>query len=135
MIKSECLEFSELGYQVSYIGSDKINVQCRPIAFSRAIRNLIENAIKYGGNGQVDLVILPKHIIIKVIDSGPGIPDDDLLNALEPFRRLSKARESSQGGFGVGLAIVKSIVEGHDGEFWLENIKPHGLMAIIKIPY
>ena len=134
MLTSECLDFSEQGHQVSYIGPAKINIKCRPIAFSRAIRNLIENAIKYGDNCQVYLTLSAKHILIKVSDSGPGIHEDDLINALEPFHRLSKARESSQGGFGLGLAIVKTIIEGHGGEFWLENVSPHGLMAIIRLP-
>jgi len=135
LLESECFDFSELKHQVAYIGSYNIKVECRPIAFSRAIRNLIENAIKYGENCQVDLVEMPQGIMIKIIDSGPGIPDDELSTVLEPFYRLSKARESVQGGFGLGLAIVKNIIEGHGGEFWLENIKPNGLMAIIKLPY
>jgi len=135
MLKNECLDFSEIGHQVSYIGTVDINVNCRPVALSRAIRNLIENAIKYGGNCQVNLTLSEKHIVIKVSDSGAGIHEDDLVKALEPFHRLSKARESSQGGFGLGLAIVKTIVEGHSGEFWLENLNPHGLIAIIRLPY
>ena len=59
--------------------------------------------------------------MIKIIDSGPGIPENELSNVLEPFYRLSKARESAQGGFGLGLAIVKNIIESHGGEFRLEN--------------
>jgi len=135
MLTSECLDFSELGHQASYIGPANINIKCRPVAFSQAIRNLIENAIKYGEICQVDVVLSEGYTLIKVSDSGPGIHEDDLINVLEPFHRLSKARESSKGGFGLGLAIVKTIIEGHGGEFWLENIKPHGITAVIRLPY
>jgi signal transduction histidine kinase len=134
MLESECIAFAELNYPVSFIGPDNINVKCRPFGFSRAIRNLIENAMKYGKSAQVNLSVQPQYILIEVIDSGPGIDEAELVNVLEPFHRLSKARESSQGGFGLGLAIVKKIIEGHGGEFWLENIKPHGLKAIIRLP-
>jgi len=134
MLESECIEFGELNYPVSFLGPENINVECRPVGFSRAIRNLIENAIKYGENAQVNLIVQSQYILIEVIDAGPGIDEAELVNVLEPFHRLSKARESSQGGFGLGLAIVKTIVEGHGGKFWLENIKPHGLKAIIRLP-
>jgi len=134
MLESECIEFSDLNYPVSFSGPTNINIECRPLGFSRVIRNLIENAIKYGENAQVTLIRLPKHIMIEVSDTGPGIDELELTNVLEPFYRLSKARESSQGGFGLGLAIVKTIIDGHGGDFWLENIKPHGLKATIRIP-
>ena len=71
---------------------------------------------------------------ITVSDTGPGIPADKIAEALEPFRRLSMARESQQGGFGLGLAIVDAVTKGHDGQLLLEANNPSGLAATIRLP-
>ncbi|MBD1584877.1 sensor histidine kinase [Pseudoalteromonas sp. S16_S37] len=55
-------------------------------------------------------------------DEGPGIAERDIERIFEPFERLSKVRESDQGGFGLGLPTVKAIVEGHDGQIKLNNM-------------
>jgi signal transduction histidine kinase len=69
-----------------------------------------------------------------VLELEPGNPADKLAAALEPFGRLSKARESEQGGFGLGLAIVQAIAKGHDGELVLRANEPIGLVATIRLP-
>ena len=98
------------------------------------MRNLIENANKYGGGAKVELLISDAGLDISVSDTGPGIPDDKFESALEPFHRLSEARESDQGGFGLGLTIAKAIAEGHDGELILKSNDPSGLIVLIRLP-
>ncbi|WP_446727649.1 ATP-binding protein [Pseudoalteromonas sp. S16_S37] len=64
-----------------------------------------------------------KHsVCIELCDEGPGIAERDIERIFEPFERLSKVRESDQGGFGLGLPTVKAIVEGHDGQIKLNNM-------------
>ena len=86
------------------------------------------------GAANVEIIKTNDFIEIRISDQGPGIPADQIDQAIDPFKRLSDARESNRGGFGLGLPIVKAIVQGHDGEFDLAANNPHGLIATIKLP-
>jgi signal transduction histidine kinase len=134
LLESECSNFQDTGRQAVLVGEPTVRYACRPDALACAVRNLIENAIKYSGAAEVTLRESTESIEIGVSDRGPGIPEDRIAQALEPFERLSQARESGQGGFGLGLAIVKAIVEGHEGELVLEPNQPTGLVATIRLP-
>lgn len=134
LIESECSEFEELGETVTFSGNQSIHYSCRPIALGRAIRNLIDNAVKYGGAAAVELIKGDVNIEIRVLDEGPGISDHRRSEAFDPFTRLSQARESEKGGLGLGLSIAKAIVDGHDGTLSLGPNTPKGLIAVIKLP-
>jgi signal transduction histidine kinase len=134
LLESECAEFEELGHDVSFVGEHGVQTTCRPEALARAARNLIDNAIKYGGSARVSLRVEPGFVVIAVADEGPGLPEDERRRAIEPFERLSTARETGSGGFGLGLAIVRAIAEGHEGELALTKNEPHGLLATIRLP-
>jgi signal transduction histidine kinase len=99
------------------------------------VRNLIENANKYAGGAQVGLRCEAGSLEISVSDTGPGIPAHQFERALQPFQRLSKARESHRGGFGLGLAIAQAVARGHDGELILTNNSPSGLVATLRLPW
>ncbi|MFK7954903.1 MAG: ATP-binding protein [Lysobacterales bacterium] len=134
LIESECSEFEELGEIVTFSGNPSIHYSCRPIALGRAIRNLIDNAVKYAAGASVELTKGTVNIEIRVLDEGPGLSDQQRSAAFEPFNRLSQARESEKGGFGLGLSIAKAIIDGHDGTLTLEANTPKGLIAVIKLP-
>lgn len=134
LLESECQDFEEMGNTVQFEQAGHILHSCRPEALARAIRNLIENAIKYGGGAYVTAKQSHSGVSIIIADTGPGIPEDKIALALEPFERLSKARESNKGGFGLGLSVAKAIAEGHDGQLVLERNMPTGLIATIKLP-
>lgn len=134
LIESECSEFEELGETVTFSGNQPINYRCRPVALGRAIRNLIDNAVKYGGSATVDLSKGDDTIELRVLDEGPGISEHRISEAFDPFTRLSQARESKKGGFGLGLSIAKAIVDGHDGTLSLEPNAPQGLIAVVRLP-
>jgi signal transduction histidine kinase len=123
-----------LPHDVAFSGEHGVHHTCRPEALARAVRNLIDNAVKYGGGARVELRPAPSFVDIVVADTGPGIPEDKLQLATEPFERLSAARESDQGGFGLGLAIARAIAEGHEGQLMLAKNEPHGLLATIRLP-
>jgi signal transduction histidine kinase len=134
LLESECAEFEELGHDVSFVGEYGVQATCRPEALARAVRNLIDNAIKYGKSARVSLRAESSFLEIAVADEGPGIPEDERRRAIEPFERLSTARETDSGGFGLGLAIVRAIAEGHEGSLALTKNEPHGLVATIRLP-
>jgi len=134
LVESECADFRELGAAVSFDCNKTIHYTCRPDALARAIRNLIENAIKYAGHADVSVSDEGDHIAIAITDTGPGIPTDKMADVLEPFERMSEARDSNTGGFGLGLTIAKAIIEGHDGVFKLKPNAPAGLIVLIKLP-
>jgi len=114
---SECEDFKEAGADIDLVCDNTIQIACRSDVLSRAVRNLVENAVKYGGRTHVKVLRTPNDIRIIISDKGPGTPKEKLDEALQPFTRLSDAREGDKGGFGLGLAIVQAVVEGYDGKF------------------
>ena len=134
LLESECSEFAELGRDVMFTGVHGVRYTCRPDALARAVRNLIDNAVKYAGRACVELRPTADFLDIVVSDSGPGIAADKMLLAMEPFERLTKAREADQPGFGLGLAVCKAVAAGHDGELILTNNEPRGLIATLRLP-
>lgn len=94
----------------------------RPLAVSRAIENLIDNAIQYGERCEVRIAMTRGAARISVEDDGPGIPEEDRAVALRPFMRLDNARNQDRGsGVGLGLAIASDIARRHGGSLSLEE--------------
>ncbi len=110
------------------------HVRIRPNALRRALRNVIENAVRYGHSARVDHSIQGDLAIIAVDDDGPGIPEDELGNVFDPFYRLEKSRSLETGGHGLGLSIARTIIRAHGGDISLANRKEGGLRASIAIP-
>ncbi|MBM3242212.1 HAMP domain-containing protein [Candidatus Poribacteria bacterium] len=91
--------------------------------------NLIGNAIKFtpdGGNVTVKLRPEGTYILAQVIDTGPGIPIDKQEKIFDKFYQLSEVQTRQQGGSGLGLSIVKSIVESHGGRVWVKSQEGKG---------
>jgi signal transduction histidine kinase len=83
----------------------------------RAVRNLLENARRYGGEAsiEVDFARRDNALVVTVCDRGPGVPEAERERIFEPFYRLAGSAESA-GGVGLGLALVRKIVQQHDGQ-------------------
>jgi two-component system, chemotaxis family, CheB/CheR fusion protein len=114
---------------------EPVEVVCNIPSLSRAVTNLMENAIKYSPAGAVVMLSLRKvlgNAIIEISDSGPGIAKEDLPRVFDRFYRSDLAR--SAGGFGLGLSIVKAIIEGHGGTVTLESENRKGTTARISLP-
>ncbi len=109
-------------------------VSVRPLLFKRALSNLLDNAIKYGG-GEIAVRLQHKGdgVELSVADRGPGIPADQAEAVKRPFIRLQEAR-SDAGGSGLGLAIVERAARLHGGEFRLEQREGGGLAARLVLP-
>lgn len=102
------------------------------IALKEAFRNLLENAIVYGpAQNQIDVILVRQgeYVNVMIDDQGPGIPQALRVQAMQRFKRLTSNREGS----GLGLAIVNSVVESHDGLFFLEDSPLGGLRARIQL--
>jgi two-component system phosphate regulon sensor histidine kinase PhoR len=101
-----------------------------------ALTNLVTNAIKYGDGKQVDIVIASsdRGIEVAVTDQGPGIPPEHLSRVTERFYRVDESRESTIGGSGLGLSIVKHALEHHDAELKIESTQGQGSTFSFVIP-
>ena len=109
-------------------------INCRPNEIRRAVRNLVENAVAYGGRAEVKITDDRDGYEIVVEDQGPGIPEEDQQRVFEPFVRLESSRNGETGGTGLGLTLVKAIAEGHGGDITLENRSEGGLRARMRLP-
>jgi signal transduction histidine kinase len=127
-------DMADAGMPVTMAAASPVTYQCRPTALKRAITNLIDNAVKYGDRAQVSLRATPAQIEIVIDDSGPGIPEDELVRVFQPFYRLEGSRSRETGGIGLGLAIALSIVQTQGGEITLANRREGGLSAVITLP-
>ncbi|HET7832723.1 MAG TPA: ATP-binding protein [Gallionella sp.] len=109
-------------------------VPVRPLLLTRAVSNLLDNAIKYGGGDiTVQLSQRDRHIELSVADRGPGIPAAQRATVMRPFIRLEAAR-SDVAGSGLGLAIVERAARLHGGSFHLEERDGGGLVAKLVLP-
>ncbi|MEL7541353.1 MAG: ATP-binding protein [Pseudomonadota bacterium] len=109
-------------------------IKCRRMGVRRAVRNIIDNALIYGGHADLSVRKEDEHYCIEVIDDGPGIPEEALEEVLIPFRRLEQSRNRETGGTGLGLSIAQSIMSAHGGEIKLANESGRGLRVLLCLP-
>ena len=109
-------------------------VAVRKTAFIRALRNLVENAQRYGGVAEVHWSVTGSDLEICVTDDGPGIPEEKIEQVLEPYVRLEQSRSRKTGGTGLGLSIARSVVLAHGGTLALSNRQAGGLCARVTLP-
>ena len=105
--------------------------------FSQVIANLLSNAIKYtpeGGAIEIHVSETDRLAIVKVKDTGMGIPEKELPFIFERFYRTDKSRNRKSGGAGIGLAIVRSIVAAHGGTVTAESVQEQGSCFTVTIP-
>ena len=121
---------------VPFVLSDgpEVTVRLRPNAIRRALRNVIENAVRYGGAATLGWISAEGEIEISVTDRGPGIPTAELERVFDPFFRLEESRSLETGGHGLGLSIARSILRAQGGEISLANHPDGGLIATIRLP-
>lgn len=114
-------EFAELGGAVTATVPDaRIMVLGRLDGLQRALDNLVENALRYGGRADIALAAEAATVTIEIADDGPGIPPERQAEMLQPFVRGDAARGAdpaagAEGGLGLGLSIAAAIVAEHRG--------------------
>lgn len=108
-------------------------LQARTLSLKRLIGNLINNSKRYGAEPiELSATVENENILITVADNGDGIPEDKIEELMQPFVRGNEARTIQ--GSGLGLSIVKRIVDIHQGELTIKNREHGGLEAIISLP-
>ena len=119
-----------------HYGVDSIQVD--RARFEQVVRNLLHNAIRYvPQGGRIDVTWTTGEndmLVLKVKDNGPGIPPEHHERLFERFYRVDKARSRDVGGTGIGLALVKHIVQRHGGRVWVQSAPGKGSEFICEIP-
>ena len=134
LLQSLCSDHADVGQNVKYQGPDRVPFDGRPVALRRAFGNLIENAVRYGGEALVTLGSKDGNCTVLVEDRGPSIPSSMRERVFAPFFRLESSRNRETGGMGLGLAVVRSVVRGHGGDIALLDREGGGLSVRVTLP-
>lgn len=135
LVASVAEEYEDLGKPVTLGVITRIALPLRSTLLRRAIRNLIDNALRYGKEARLSLAEDDGHAVIAVEDNGPGIPAQQIAAMLEPFQRGEGSRNRATGGAGLGLTLARAIALQHNGQLTLANRPEGGLRAEIRLPF
>jgi len=113
---------------------ERIYLNGRKNLINRCINNLIDNALKYGKNINVEVSKKNSNIFIKIEDDGPGIPEIEYDNVFRPFYKIDKGRGEKKSSVGLGLSIASDIIRSHGGNIKLDKSKLNGLEVRIFLP-
>jgi signal transduction histidine kinase len=128
------IDFRDTGNAVEIKGAIAQPYVGRPLALRRCLTNLVENAIRYGGRAMIEVEDTAEQVVVRIIDDGPGMADEELERAFEPFYRGERSRSRETGGTGLGLGIARNVARAHGGELVLKNRPGRGLEAILTLP-
>jgi signal transduction histidine kinase len=134
LLESLCDEMAETGATTEMEAGEKVVLEGDPMALRRLFSNLLENAVKFGGQARARVFRDETNAIVEIDDDGPGIPPKDAEKVFEPFYRREPSRSRQTGGIGLGLAVVRSIARGHGGDVDLVNRPGGGLTARVLLP-
>jgi signal transduction histidine kinase len=104
------------------------------LALRRIFANIVDNALAYGRTAQVEIAMKDGALVVSIDDEGPGIPADQRHTVLEPFHRLEKSRNRATGGAGLGLAVVRNLVEAHGGTIEIGAAPSGGTRVNVTLP-
>ncbi|KQR78418.1 ATPase [Burkholderia sp. Leaf177] len=123
-------DYVDAGKQVSLQGNIGHSLMTRPQALRRIVCNLVDNALKFGGDAKIDIgAALDGNVTVSVLDRGPGIPAESMQAVFEPFFRVESSRNRNTGGTGLGLAIARQLALAMDATLTLHNRTGGGLEA------
>ena len=114
--------------------AERVIVAGERAALARVVGNLIDNALKYGGQADVAVVAGASAVEIMVDDRGPGIPACERQRIFEPFLRLDPSRNRERGGAGLGLAIARHLIQSHGGAIAVEDRPGGGARFRVSLP-
>ncbi len=126
------LESKSIKLNYSNFTAPDTQIVADPEQIKRVVNNVVSNSVKYlgrdDGTGQIDIRILDEidSVRIELEDNGKGIAQKDIPNIFDRFYRTDSSRNSKQGGSGIGLSIVKKIIEDHGGYIWATSHEGEG---------
>ena len=127
-------DLADQGAEVSFDGPRAVVIRGRRLALKRALSNLVDNAVKYGGCARVSLAVVGTDAVVTIDDDGPGIPAEAAEDVFRPFVRLEASRNVETGGVGLGLTVARTILRGHGGDVIMTNRDGGGLRATVTLP-
>ena len=134
IVSSVCERFSRGGQQISTQLGELPPMTLKPTATQRMLTNLVDNAIRYaGGEIEVTTEQVGDCAVVRVLDRGPGIPDNEFSRVMQPFTRLEASRAGGKGS-GLGLAIVERAARMQGGNVKLLGREGGGLEARVELP-
>lgn len=120
----------DIHYEIVANGHERTQVVADKQRVEQVLRNLIDNAVKYGDSkGNIKLILQNEadgKLLVKVQDNGPGIDPQHITRLFERFYRVDKSRSRNRGGTGLGLAICKHFIEAHKERIWVDSIVGEG---------
>jgi two-component system, OmpR family, sensor kinase len=128
----ECV-VDEFGDRAELAPGPAVIAQVDLLGLQRVFENLVDNAVKYGGQARVSMVLDGEDALIEIADDGPGLPAAELETVFTPFYRGSAAMTSGAPGVGLGLAVARSVMRGHGGDVTLHGAE-RGLVARVRLP-
>ncbi len=134
LLQSLAADLADAGRAVSYEGPDRLALLGRPLALRRVFENLVDNALGYGGEARLTLGRAEGRAEVCIDDRGPGIPPALRERVFDPFFRVEPSRNRETGGAGLGLAVVRAILQRHGGAIHLEDRSGGGLRARVLLP-
>jgi signal transduction histidine kinase len=134
LVGDVCEDAGDAGGQIAYAGRRGVDISCRPTMARRAVANLVDNAVKYGGCARVNIVRDLDRVTVVVDDDGPGIPQEEQEKVFAPFYRRDPARDPAKAGVGLGLSIARTVAREHGGDVRLKNRETGGLRVSIELP-
>ena len=117
--------------------TEEIHIHGDELRLRQVFLNLISNAVKYtpgGGRVEIGLAVKEADAVVTITDTGIGISEDHLAHIFDRFYRIDKARNRMDGGAGLGLSIVKWIVEAHDGRITVTSAPKQGSTFTVSLP-
>jgi two-component system phosphate regulon sensor histidine kinase PhoR len=116
------------------VGAEETHVRGDPFKLEQMFVNLIDNAVKYTESGEISMDIMKENgeLVVKIRDTGIGIPGEQLSRIFERFYVVDKSRSKSVGGTGLGLSIVKHIAQLHDADISVESSEGEGSTFTIR---
>ena len=133
LLEAMVADYEDAGEPLQLEGRVGEAIVTRPHALRRILMNLIDNAMKFGSDARIRVAQGADRLVIAVIDSGPGIPHDQLEAVLQPFYRVESSRNRSTGGTGLGLAIAHQLSMAMGATLELRNRGEGGLEARLTI--
>ena len=133
-LDSLVFDYQDMHKQVSLTGKSAVVFDTRPHALRRVLVNLVDNALKFAGSAELEVgSTADGELSIKVLDRGPGIAEDELVQVMQPFYRVESSRNRGTGGTGLGLAIAQQLAVAIGGSLTLSNRPQGGLCAEVRV--
>jgi len=131
-VQNIMLDYGKSKIKVKLLENVKVNG--RHNALKRCFVNLINNALSYGNEVEIQIAKTVSNVMFLIDDDGPGIDEKEMPNVFKPFYRIDKSRNQNKSGVGLGLSIANDIIRSHGGQIALERSPKNGLRVKILLP-